>query len=178
MNTLKNLLPILTAVISAIALIGGYVYQKDQDRKAEIRKTRQEIYSRLISNITQRNEILGRLLEQFPEYVKVKDKPDERRRVEQELSAAGRLTSPELSKNEGQRTEVVAALCLYGPDEAIDAYAKYATANMGRREGGDVGQLILDLRRSIDRKTHITAEQADLAIWMDPKYLTEASKAR
>ena len=78
MNTLKNqnLLPILAAIISAIALLGGYAYQKQLERDAEIRKTRQDIYSRLISNITDRNTILGRLLEQSPEYAKAK--PEER----------------------------------------------------------------------------------------------------
>jgi len=160
MNSLKNLLPLLAAIISAIALLGGYAYQKNLERDAEIRKTRQEIYSRLISNITQRNTMLGRLL-LSPEYMKAK--PEERRQLE--------LKDAELAKNEGDRTEIVASLCLYGTDEAVDAYTEYARAN-AEGQGGDLGELILSLRQSI-YKTHIKANEADLAIWNDPKYLNQ-----
>jgi len=176
MNTLKNqnLLPILAAIISAIALLVGYAYQKQLERDAEIRKTRQDIYSRLISNITDRNTILGRLLEQSPEYAKAK--LEERPQVESKLSAAGLLTDPALSKNEGERTEVIASLCLYGTDGAIDAYAKYARAN-AEGKGGDLGELIVDLRHSIYNETQVKADKADLAIWNDPKYLPKSSPA-
>ena len=160
MKTVENLLPLLAAVISAIALLGGYAYQKRMEREAEIRKTRQEIYSRLISNITERNTMLGRLL-LVPEYIKAK--PEERTQIE--MKNAG------LAENEGDRTEVVASLCLYGTDEAVDAYTKYARAN-AEGKGGDLGELILSLRQSI-YKTHINANEADLAIWNDPKYLNK-----
>jgi hypothetical protein len=175
MNTFKNLLPVLAAIISAIALLLGYAYQKRLERDAEIRKTRQEIYSRLISNITERNTILGRLLEQSPEYAKAR--PEERPQVERELWATGRLTDAKLSKNEGDRTEVIASLCLYGTDEAIDAYAKYAKANV-EGKGGDLGGLIVDLRQSIYKETHIAADEANLTIWNDPKYLKKSSAAK
>jgi len=160
MNTLKNLLPLSAAIISALALLAGYGYQKSLERDAEIRKTRQEIYSRLISNITQRNTMLGRLLLR-PEYMKAR--PEERPQLE--------LKDAALAKNEGERTEIVASLCLYGTDEAVDAYTKYARAN-AEGKGGDLGELILSLRRSIYR-THINANEADLAIWNDPKYLNQ-----
>jgi hypothetical protein len=77
MNRVNSLLPILTAAISAAALLGGYWYQKRLERDAEIQKTRQEIYSRLIGNITQRNTMLGHL-EQSPELLAAK--PEERKR--------------------------------------------------------------------------------------------------
>jgi hypothetical protein len=176
MNTLKRWTPLLTAVISAIAVLVGYTIQKHNEMDAEIRETRQQIYSRLISNITERNTILGRLLERQPEYVKAR--PEEQYQVEQELSAAGRLRSAELSKNEGTRTEIVASLCLYGTDEAIDAYAKYAEANTRPHgQGGDLGELIVDLRRSIS-KTSVKPRKADLAIWNDRKYLEESASAK
>ena len=72
---------------------------------------------------------------------------------------------------------MVASLCLYGTDEAIDAYEKYTKDNLDKKKGGDIGELILDLRKSLDQKersyqdTHITADEAKLAIWNDPKYL-------
>src|SRR5271166_4957616 len=125
----RNWLPILAAIISAIAVLAGYAYQKSLERDAEIRKTRQEIYSHLISNITERNALLG-LLEQSPEMLKAK--PEERPQLENKLQ----LTDPELTKNERDRTEVVASLCLYGTDEAIDAYTTYAKANV-EGKGGD-----------------------------------------
>jgi len=169
MNTLKGLLPLIAAIISAIALLGGYAYQKSLERDAEIRKRRQEIYSRLISNITERNTMLGRL-ELSPEYLKAK--PEERAALESQLA----FKDAELSKNEGDRTEVVASLCLYGTDEAINAYVKYAKANTVGK-GGDLGELILGLRQSI-YPTHITVNEADLAIWNDPKYLSRLSPAK
>lgn len=175
MNTFKGLIPILTAVISALAVVGGYVYQKAQDREAEIRKTRQEIYSHIISNITERNAILGDLLNQFPEYRNAK--LEEQHQVEQQLSNAGRLTSPKLSENEAERTKWVAALCLYGTDKAIDAYAKYASANV-EGKGGRIGELILGLRESVFEKTHVTADEADLAVWNEPKYLNKSLKGK
>jgi hypothetical protein len=175
MEKLKNLLSVIVALISAIALLLGYRYQKQLERDADIRETQQKIYSRLISNITERNAILGRLLDQAPEYAKAK--PEEKHQVEQMLMDSGRLTSPELSKNEGDRTEVIAELCLYGTDEAIHAYAAYAKAN-AERTGGDLGRLVLGLRHSIDAKTQVSAGEADLAIWNEPKYLQNAPPAK
>jgi len=161
MDTLNKLLPLLAAIISAIALLVGYGVQKSLERDAEIRTTRQEIYSRLISNITERNTMLGRLL-LSPEYIRAK--PEERPQLE--------LKDAELAKNEGVRTEIVASLCLYGTDEAVDAYIKYARAN-AEGKGGDLGELILSLRQSIYKDTDIKANGADLAIWNDPKYLNQ-----
>ena len=157
MNT-KSLPTVLAAGISAIALLLGYWYQKNEDRAAEIRKTQQEIYSRVIRNITERNTMLGHL-EQSPEYLAAK--PEQRAHVEEQLQ----LKDLELTTNEGERTEVIAFLGLFGADEAIDAYAEYARANM-TKEGGDLGQLVLALRRSVfKQKTHIKADEAYEAIW-------------
>jgi len=168
-NFLPNLFPVLAATISALALLGGYWYQKKAERDGEIQRNRQEIYSRLIGNITERNMLLGRL-EQSPEYIRAK--PEERSQVESQIS----LKDDELTRNEGDRTEVVASLVLFGTDEAIAAYAKYAKANV-EGKGGDLGQLILDLRQSIS-KTHIKTCEADLAIWNDPKCLNQLSQAK
>jgi hypothetical protein len=170
MDRLKTIFPILAALISAIALLAGYAYQKNLEQAEEIRKTRQQIYSHLISNITERNALLGRL-EQSPELLKANS--EERSQLETQLQ----LKDSELSKNEATRTEVIASLCLYGTDDAIDAYAKYAKANV-ERKGGDLGELILALRRSIYETSHITADEANLTIWNDPKYLMSSSSAK
>jgi hypothetical protein len=57
MKNIAALMPLLTAIISAMALLSGYMYQKHKDKQAEIRKTRQEIYSRLITNVTSRIDL-------------------------------------------------------------------------------------------------------------------------
>jgi len=170
MRRFANLVPLVTAIISATALLGGYMYQKHMEKNAEIRTTRQDIYSRLIANITKRNEILGRV-EMTPEWKKAKKNPQEQHQLE--------LKNTELSENEGDRTEIVSLLCLYGTDDAVKAYFNYAKENLDPKgQGGDLGKLILALRRSIYPKTHTTAKEANLAIWYDAKYLNKSSQAR
>jgi hypothetical protein len=72
MDRLKGWLPILTAFLSAMGVLVGYLvgsYEKEMDRSVELRKTRQEIYTALISNVTEKNILLGRFL-LSPEYLK------------------------------------------------------------------------------------------------------------
>jgi hypothetical protein len=171
-HTLKNWLPVFVAVISAIGVLVGYGFQKNLEWNVEIRTTRQEIYSRLIANITERNMLLGRL-EQSPELLKA----DARQRPQLEMQM--QLKNVELARNEGRRTEVIASLCLYGTDEAIDAYAKYAEAELNNTgEGGNLGELITVLRRSIYKTSRISADEANLSIWRNPKYLGKSSSAK
>jgi hypothetical protein len=54
-SLLKDSIPLLTAAIGAIVVIRGYMVQKDLERQAEERKYRQEIYSSIIKNYTERN---------------------------------------------------------------------------------------------------------------------------
>ncbi|SEM20721.1 hypothetical protein SAMN04489760_106156 [Syntrophus gentianae] len=61
MQKFEKLVPLVAAIISAAALLFGYMYQKNMERQAEIRKVRQEIYSRLATNITQRIGFLDRI---------------------------------------------------------------------------------------------------------------------
>lgn len=163
MNQANNLLTVLTAAIGASALLGGYWYQKKAERDAAIQKTRQEIYARLIGNITQRNTMLGRF-EQSPQYKAAK--PEEQDQLESQFQ----LRDAELTKNEGERTEIVASLCVFGTDDAVEAYAEYAKAN-AERIGGDFPKLVLGLRQSIFKTTHVTVPEAGVAIWQDPRYL-------
>ena len=161
MKALESLVPIIAAGVTAFGVIWGNYYLKSLERDADIQKKQQEVYFRVLRNITDRNTRQGLLLQQSREYLAAK--PEARHQVEQRLQERFQM-DPELSKNEGERTEVVASLCLFGTDEAIHAYAQYAKANM-RGEGGDVGQLVLALRHSVFKQTHIAADEAYEAIW-------------
>jgi len=152
MKTFEGLIPLFTAIISAAALLVGYVYQKHMETDAGIRKNRQEIYSRLITNITKRNEMQWRI-ENSPDWKKAKNEQEQYQMI---------LKDAEMSKNWHDRTEVVAFLFLYGTDDAINAYAKWVS------EGSNVeniGKLILAFRKSIYPETHTTADDANLTIW-------------
>jgi hypothetical protein len=154
---MKTWLPMLTAIISAVALLAGYAYQKNLEKDAELRNSRQEIYSHLITNITNRNALLGRV----KSLERLKANPEELLQSRLQLES-------DLANNERERTEVIASLCLYATDEAIDAYAKYARSNIDGN-GGNLGELILALRRSIYKTSHITADEANLTIWYEVK---------
>jgi len=47
----EKLVPLIVAIISATALLGGYMYQKHKEREADIRKTRQEIYVEYLNTL-------------------------------------------------------------------------------------------------------------------------------
>ena len=170
MKWVENLLvPIIVAAISATALLYGYRSQKERERDAAIQKTRQEIYSKPISNITQRNMLLGRFL-QSPQYLAAKLE------AHGQMESHFQMTDAEMTRNEGERTEIVASLCALGTDEAIQAYAEYAKANASGI-GGDFPTLVLGLRQSIFKTTRVTVAQAGIAIWNDPRYLNKESPA-
>jgi hypothetical protein len=61
MNSLDKIVSLFPALISAIALLAGYIYQKYKERDAVIRKTRQEIHTRMATNITGRGAIFERI---------------------------------------------------------------------------------------------------------------------
>jgi hypothetical protein len=162
MNNLEKFVPLATAIISAAALLGGYIYQKDKEKQADIRKTRQEIYSRLITNITQRIHFLDRI-QQLPEVQEAKG-------YEEQYLVA--IKDPELSQNVSDQKEIAALLCLYGTDDAIKAYVNYLAEGFTeymhpRAKTADLGTLILALRKSIYEETRITSGESNLAIWND-----------
>lgn len=49
MDEIKAIIPLLAAIVSAMAPLCGYIYQKHKDKETELLKIRQEIYSRLIT---------------------------------------------------------------------------------------------------------------------------------
>lgn len=182
-----DLVPVLTAVISALALLIGYSYQKGKEADAEILKKRQEIYSKLISNITDRNSLLGHVLDS-KEYSQASENEREALR-HNDLNAANAnreqmndlfAKDPALIENRNRRTEIVALMCLYGTDEAIKAYTDFsAKAISPNAQVEDVGELIVALRKSLSNRheTSITAREANLGIWWDEKYLPRSAAA-
>jgi len=166
MNESKNLVTLVTAIISATALLVGYSYQKSLEKETEIRKTRQEIYSRLLTSITKRNEILGRVI-MTSKYRTAKNSDEQNQVI---------VNNAELSKNWNDRTEIVAFLCLYGTDDAIEAYSDWTKEDLDRSKGGNLGQLVVALRKAIYPKTLSTPDQANLVIWQDDRYLKKPSK--
>ena len=185
---MNNLVPVLTAIISAVAVLWGYSYQKGKEADAEILKKRQEIYSNLITNITTRNSLLGYVVDSRA-YAKASNEEHEALRRKDPGSAKAHHdemdalfdTNPALKENRNKRTEIVALLCLYGTDEAIKAYAGFsAKAISPNAQINDVGELIVALRRSLSAKheTSVTPREANLGIWWDEKFLPNSAAAK
>jgi hypothetical protein len=188
---MDNLVPVLAAIISAVALLWGYAYQKGKEADAEILKKQQEIYSNLITNITTRNSIMGHILDS-PAYIAASEK--ERKALRDADPAAAAAIDEEMGdmfnkdpasiENRNQRTEIVALLCLYGTDEAIKAYSDFSAKAIGpNTQIDDVGELIVALRRSLTNKhqpshTLITAREANLGIWWEKKFLPVSTAAK
>lgn len=164
---MDNIVPLLTAIISAIALLSGYMYQKYKEREAETRKKRQEIYSRFIVNLTERQELFEQAMR----------RPDWPSREDPEYSQ--KLTTliigdSELNKNLSEGREIMTFLALYGSDEAIKACLEfrregweYSTGESSK--GADKGKLIQRLRRSVYPKTRVTSEDLNLVMWKGVK---------
>jgi len=163
MISVEKLIPVIAAVISATALLGGYMYQKNQEREAEIRKMRQEIYSDLINNITGRDAIIKRL-----QMSSASQKPLD---IYQLYNAF--ISDAEGAKNSTDQKKIGAFLTLYGTDDAIRAYASYLEEGMEEHgsKGADLGKLIVGLRKSVYQETKTTTDDANLIIFNNREYL-------
>ena len=164
MQGFEKLVPLLTAIISATALLFGYTYQKNTEREAEIRKMRQEIYSRLATNITQRIGLLDRV-QMSPEWKQARNYQEQYNVIIKDAAS---------SKNLSDQKEIAALLCMYGTDDAIKAYANWLREgwdpNTKTATSDDLGKLILGLRKSIYPETNATEVDANLAIWNDAEH--------
>ena len=163
----KTLIPLITAIISAAAILAGYAYQRYADRQAERRKNRQEIYSRLIVNITSRMAMLERL-QSTPEWQNALD-------YREQYAVA--LKDQALARNLEEQKEISAFLSLYGTDSAVKAYADFLAdgwdADTHSAKGADIGKLMLGLRLSIYPDTKVTAREASLVILNDAARLED-----
>ncbi len=168
MQGFEKLVPLIVAIISAITLLAGYTYQKHKEKEAEIRKTRQEIYSRLVTCITKRFALFDRL-EQSPAWKKARNYSEQYNIM---------IRDPETSQNLAEQKEIATLLCLYGPDDAIKAYVDWLKgawdASTKSSTSGNLGKLIIDLRKSIYPETNATADDANLAIWNNAEHLEQA----
>jgi hypothetical protein len=137
-----------------------------------VRKTRQEIYSRLATNITQRVGLLERI-QRSPEWKNAKS-------YQEQYDVA--IKDAALSKNLSDQKEIAALLCMFGTDDAVKAYADWLREgwdpNTKAAKSADLGRLILVLRKSIYPETYTIADDANLVIWNDVKHLDKPPPAR
>lgn len=163
--------PLITAIISAITILTGYMYQKHEEREAEIRKTRQEIYSHLIINFTDRIELLNQI-QQSSDWQNAKN-------YQEQYQIA--MQRPELSKNIKEQRKIATFLSLYGTDDAIQAYANFLKEgwdnNSQCAQNADWGKLIQGLRKSIYPNSDISSDDINLVIWNDIQHLNRKSPA-
>jgi hypothetical protein len=162
-----RLVPLIAAIISALALLGGYMYQKNQEREEDINRKRQDIYSRLIDNLISRNEIYGRILNS-----------PAGKKAQNDWQKLGHMFDADAEgvKNKGDMKTIGALLILYGTDDAIRAYKTYLEKlNSGQGTIDDVGTLITDLRKTLYPKTKATVLDANKVIWDDPKYFKSSA---
>ena len=158
----EKLIPLLIAIIGAVAALVGYSYQKELERKAEVIKTRQNIYSRLIVNSTKRVDILNRLSERkaWKDATNIYD--------QYKLF----MHDPEARANRVEMQEIATLLAVYGTDEGINAYADYLKEGWEQAIGksskeADLGKLILALRQSVYPNTYVRSSVINLIIWND-----------
>jgi hypothetical protein len=159
-STIAPYSALIAAIISALVILFGYVDERNRQREFQISQTRQEIYTRLITNLTKMHVLLG----------KVKNDPRIPKPTTENLSQWYELIAqnyPDLNKSMDEAVEIMALLSVYGSDEAIEASARYyeksiASLQPGSSEAPDAGQLVLELRRSLFPDTQVSAKDIDL----------------
>jgi len=117
-------IPILAARISAMALLAGYAYVKHAERVFEIQKKRQEIYRRLITNLTRKIDLFEQL------------RTDRRilQRVDQNnvegVQALIKREYPALDQAMNEAREITALMAVYGTGDAIRACEQFNEASL------------------------------------------------
>jgi hypothetical protein len=154
---MSTFVPLIVAVISATTLLFGYIYQKHKERQFEINRTRQEIYTRLVRNLSEKLELFERLQDDpdMPEKATAEN-------VEEVMKLIAKKY-PELDKNFNEGREIMSLMALYATDDAIQACAQfyresYASMQPGSEVRPDKNELILRLRKSIFPKTKVASE--------------------
>lgn len=154
-------IPVIVAVISAAAILLGYAYQKRKQREFEIHKTRQEIYTRLIKNLTTKLDLFERVRKdpEMPERVTFDNLDGAMQIIEHRY--------PELDQAFKESREIMALMALYATDDALKASVEfyrqsYASLNGDSNLGADKGQFIQAMRRSLFPNTTVTSEEINL----------------
>jgi hypothetical protein len=117
-STIAAYSALIAAIISALVVIFGYVSERNRQREFQISQTRQEIYTRLITNLTKMHLLLG----------KAKNDPKMPKPTNENLYQWYELIAqnyPDLNKSMDEGVEIMALLSVYGSDEAIEASARY-----------------------------------------------------
>ena len=155
--------PLFAAIVSALVVLFGYVYERDKEREFEINRTRQEIYTRLVTNLMHKRDQVEKyhLNKKMPAEVSIENLPAVLELVATEY--------PELDSLFNEAREIMALLAIYGTDEAIEAVAEFYEKGVRSLQPGatvrpDVGILILELRRSLFSQTAVTGQQINLIL--------------
>lgn len=164
MNKYLNLaIPIIVAVISASVVLYGYIWEKEKERDFQIKQTQQEIYTRLIKNLTNKLKYIDRLR---------RDKRIPSRVTSDNLEEVQKLiadNSPDLEKYFSEAREIMALLSIYGTDDAIKSVVDFYSAlaesmQPDSKRRPNPGQLILNLRRTLFPDTTVMPEDINLII--------------
>ena len=160
---MSKYVPLLAAIVTAFVVLFGYIYDRDKEREFEINRTRQDIHTRLVSNLMRKFDQLEKLHgdKRMPAQVSSEN-----------ASAVLELVAteyPELDSLFNEAREIMALLAIYGTDEAIEAVAEFYERGAESLQPGatarpDVGVLILELRRSLFSQTAITSQQINLIL--------------
>lgn len=163
-NAMRRYAPLVAAVLSAAVILFGYVYEKDKEREFQIRRTQQEIYTRLITNLIIKQDHLDRLKKtepRMPHHV-----------TRENIGEVQKLIAnsyPELQALIYESREIMALLSVYGTDKAIEASVRFYLKGISSMEPGaterpNPGQFILELRRSLFKDTRVKAEDINIII--------------
>ena len=144
--------PIIVALIAAIVALVGYIHEKNKDREAELRKTRQDIHRRLIGNAAKVQKLISHVL-------KDKSAPDLRKDM---LGWYAYVQKHHVDLWDAifERIEIQSFLSVYGTDKSIKAVAKFNEASIALASGTsseqpNLPEMILELRKSLFENTAV-----------------------
>lgn len=161
---MTSFIPLFAAIISALVILYGYVYQKKKERDASINETRKELYNRLIQNLSERLDMFEIILQTDEEIVRSLKSGDFFA-----LSKVFPKRFTEFDDNLNKGREILSLISLYGSDEAIKVCVEFFEQFTNSLKSGqgiifDKGLLLLNLRRSIYPKTKISPNDINLLI--------------
>lgn len=150
-------IPIIVAVISAITVLFGYLFQKHREREFELNKVRQELYMRFVCNLTEKFDLFDKIHahESIPERITRKDVASLMELVADKY--------PELDRNFKESVEIGALMSLYASDDAIKACSIFfrtgwESLNPDSDSRPDKHLLLHQLRKSLYRRTKVSIE--------------------
>ena len=154
---------VFTAILSALVILIGYVYEKRKERQFELDKTRQNIYTRLIINISEQIELfeLMREDEDMPKKITKENL--------NEVMAIIKERYPKLNEKFNIGREIMSLMAIYADDAAVLACAEFYKKSLSSMQPGshdhpDISKLMEGLRKTIYRNSKITNEDIQIII--------------